>query len=92
MKNTERWTLRLVAVGASVAANCRPCLKTTIEAARQDKIKESDIANALEIGKMVRHCAVTGLDALAASLIDTEPSRSFRSVADGDFRCGPRKE
>lgn len=43
-------TKALIAVGASVAANCRPCLEHHTERARQAGASEDDIAAAAAIG------------------------------------------
>ena len=51
MEGLDRQTARLIAVGASVAANCQPCLETVVAKARQEEIKEKDIVEAIEIGK-----------------------------------------
>ena len=92
MTRLDRRTARLIAVGASVAANCQPCLKTTTAKAGQDGIKDRDIAEAVEIGKMVRHCAASQIDELAASLGFAGEASSFRSTADGERECAPRKK
>jgi AhpD family alkylhydroperoxidase len=58
----------LIAVGASVTANCQPCLEiNTARAARHGATPE-EIADAVEIGRRVRAGAAAKLDALAARL------------------------
>lgn len=44
----------LVAIGASVSANCHPCIKNHVAKAREMKIDEGEIRQAVEIGQMVR--------------------------------------
>ncbi len=92
MNRLDRRTAKLIAVGASVAANCQPCLKTAAAKARQDGIKDEDIAEAIEIGKMVRHCAASQIDELAANLNFSGAASSFESTADGQRGCAPRKK
>ena len=95
MKNLDRRTTRLIAVGASIAANCQPCLKATVEAARQDKIKDDTIIEAIGIGKMVRHCAAAGLDEIAATLAGvrgSEATQSNQGRAASPCARGPRKK
>lgn len=59
----------LIAVGASVTANCQPCLEiNTARAARHGAAPE-EIADAVEIGRKVRSGAAAKLDAFAAGLV-----------------------
>ena len=44
----------LIAIGASVSANCQPCVKYHIGKAREMKIDEAEIRQAVEVGQMVR--------------------------------------
>ena len=67
MKFDER-TVRLIAVGASVAANCQPCLLINATKARETGANEEEIEEALEIGKMVRAGAASKMDKYAADL------------------------
>ena len=41
----------LIAVGASIAANCQACLRSTLTMARESGADELDIAEAIELGK-----------------------------------------
>ncbi len=74
MSHLERRTARLIAVGASVAANCQSCLKMMAAKARQEEIKEKEIVEAVEIGKLVRRCAASQMDEFAASVVVVWPS------------------
>ncbi|MBI5929653.1 MAG: carboxymuconolactone decarboxylase family protein [Chloroflexi bacterium] len=58
-------TLRLIAVGASVTANCQPCLQTNVAKALESGADEQTIMEAIEVGKMVRQGAASKLDELA---------------------------
>ena len=44
----------LVAIGAAIASNCRPCLKTHVERARALGVPDADIARAVATADMVR--------------------------------------
>lgn len=44
----------LVAIGASMAANCQPCLKYHCEAARKAGATAAEISAAMDIGLMVK--------------------------------------
>ena len=44
----------LIAIGASVSANCHPCVKYHVAKAREMNIGEAEIHQAIDVGKMVR--------------------------------------
>lgn len=58
----------LIAVGASVAANCQPCLEYHVGKASESGADRQEIADAIEISKMVRKGAASKMDKFAASL------------------------
>ena len=60
----------LIAIGASVSANCYPCIKYHIAKAHEMKIDESEIRQAVEVGKMVRKGAAGQMDELLKELSD----------------------
>lgn len=72
MKFDER-NVRLIAVGASVAANCQPCLLINATKARENGAVDQEIAEAIEIGKMVRAGAASKMDKYAAKLGESVP-------------------
>ena len=57
-------TKELIAVGASVSANCHPCVKYHTAKAREMKIDEAEIQQAVDVGKMVRKGAAGQMDKL----------------------------
>lgn len=67
MKLDER-TVRLIAVGASVTANCQPCLEFNVNRALAGGVDAQEVAEAIDIGKMVRKGAGARLDEFAGSL------------------------
>ena len=69
MKFDEK-TIRLIAVGGSVAANCQACLLTNAAKAREGGADEQEIAEAIEIGKVVRKGAASKMDKYVANLQD----------------------
>lgn len=77
MKLDDRM-IRLIAVGASVAANCQTCLEANVMKARENGADEQEIAEAIEIGKMVRKGAASKMDKFASGL----GARSM-SITDG---------
>lgn len=60
--------LRLIAIGASIGANCQPCLEHNLRKARQAGAEEAEIAQAIEVGRLVRKGAATKMDQFAADL------------------------
>jgi AhpD family alkylhydroperoxidase len=58
----------LIAVGASVSANCHPCIEYHVTKAREMKIDEAEIQQAVEVGRMVRKGAAGQMDELLEEL------------------------
>lgn len=74
----------LIAVGASITANCQPCLQYHTSEAQKSGVDEQAIMEAIEIGKMVRRGAASKMDKFAASLSQTAaPSKSSSSEEGG---------
>jgi len=61
-------TIRLIAVGASITANCQPCLEANVAKALEDGADKQEIAEAIEVGNMVRRGAASKMDKFATSL------------------------
>jgi AhpD family alkylhydroperoxidase len=74
----------LIAVGASITANCQPCLQYHVKTALENGADEQEIVDAIEIGKMVRKGASSKMDKFAASLNQTVPS----ATGEADEGCG----
>ena len=64
----------LIAVGASVSANCQPCLERAVCMARECGADSQEIAEAIEVGKRVRHGAAAKMDRFALGLNSAAPS------------------
>jgi len=68
----------LVAIGASVAANCQPCLAWHISTAKKIGVDEKDLAMAIEVAKAVRTGATDSMDKFAVTALgkvaDEQPS------------------
>ena len=54
----------LIAIGASVACNCQPCVKYHTSKANELNIEPELIKQAIEVGKMVRKGAADQMDEL----------------------------
>jgi AhpD family alkylhydroperoxidase len=77
--------LRLIALGASICANCQPCLQTNLTKALESGASELEIAQAIWVGRQVRHGAAAGMDQFAASMNQAIPLSE--SLPDGGCSC-----
>lgn len=75
----------LIAVGASITANCQPCLQYHSSEAQKSGADEQEVMEAIEMGKMVRRGAASKMDKFAASLTQpaTPSSKSLSSEGSG---------
>ena len=80
MKLDER-TIRLISVGASIGANCRTCLETSIALALKSGAAEGEIEQAIAAGKEVRKCA-TKMDRLVG-----RPHQAVPTVQETPVSC-----
>jgi AhpD family alkylhydroperoxidase len=58
----------LIAVGASVTANCQPCLQYHVAKAREYGADEEDVAIAIAVAKTVRKGAAVKMDDFASGI------------------------
>ncbi len=70
----DNQTLRLIAVGASITANCQPCLEINVTKALEYGADSQQIAEAIEVGKRVRHGAADKMDKFILNLSHSVPS------------------
>ena len=64
----------LIAIGASIAANCKPWLAYHFKAAREAGAVESEITTAIEIGEMVKRAVDGNTHKFTESLL-SEPQK-----------------
>ncbi len=64
----DKKTLELIAVGASVAACCVPCLEYHVKAAREAGASHAELATAVKMGKKVRQVPMDKVDEKAVEL------------------------
>ena len=75
----------LIAIGASVTANCHPCIKYHLSKGQELGLSEQEITQAVAVGKMVRKGAAGEMDKLLTEIvpgIQTAPGASEKG-------CGP---
>lgn len=58
-------TRELVAIGAAVVANCRPCLDYHAQEARKAGVSNGEMADAAAIARMVRKAVAENMDEYA---------------------------
>jgi len=61
----------LVAVGASITANCQPCLQYHADKARKEGATPQEIEAAIGVGKQVRKGASAKMDEFSTGLKET---------------------
>ncbi len=84
--NLDNRTLALIAVGASVSANCQPCLERNVKAALKCGASTQQIAEAIEIGKRVRQGTASKMDKFIMGLCE---SASVSGIgAEAGCSCG----
>ena len=66
-------TRELIAIGASVTANCVPCLKYHYKEARQTGASDDEIREAIGVGRLVRKGAAVKWDDEAGTLFNMKP-------------------
>jgi len=77
-------TRELIAIGASVAANCQACLQYHFGKTRENGVELQEIAEAIEIGRMVGKGASASMKKFASTLA-ASPATPSNSMQPG---CG----
>lgn len=73
----------LIAVGASVAANCQACLEFHVGKALEAGVSQDEIVAAVEVGRKVRSGAAAKMDKFAPSVIKGTPVKLAASEGCG---------
>lgn len=68
----DKRTVELIALGASVAVNCQPCLQFHINEALKVGITELEIKEAIQVGRTVRKGAAHKMDQFVSTMIEDE--------------------
>jgi AhpD family alkylhydroperoxidase len=96
----ENKTKLLIAVGASVTANCQPCLKTAVTEAQSAGVDEKEILEAIAIGRVVRKGSFGKMDKFASTLTGKDfasssdecpfgsTEKDVKEWVDQDDKCG----
>lgn len=62
-------TKELVAIGASVTANCKPCIEYHVAKARDNGANDQEITEAIDIARMVRKGATSQMDEFTETVL-----------------------
>ncbi len=81
----DNHTKALIAVGASIAANCQPCLKNTAGMAQEAGADLEEIALAIEIGRQVRKGAAANMEEYITCLCHETQTQS--GVSESSCSC-----
>lgn len=80
-------TTELIAIGASVAANCQACLQYHVDKARENEVAPEEIAEAIEVGRAVGRGAASGMKRFVSTL--TAASSSAAAPIPQGCGCPP---
>lgn len=70
----------LVAIAASVAANCEPCFKHHYDQARRLGVSEADMTAAVNMAELIKKAPARKMSELSNRLLGIEPSESLIAV------------
>ena len=73
----------LIALGASVAANCPSCVEYHGRKAVDSSVDPDEVAQAIEIGRTVRKGAAANVDRVTAGLLQKDASRASGTATPG---------
>jgi AhpD family alkylhydroperoxidase len=82
----ENHILALIAVGASVSANCQPCLERNVKTALKCGANTGQISEAIDIGRRVRQGAASKMDDFVIRL--EHPAEPLAVSAESGCGCG----
>ena len=74
----------LIAVGASITANCQPCLQIHAEKAAGYGARPEEVAAAIEIGNRVRKGAAAKMDEVSSALKNKDAQIAAGVVMEGN--------
>ncbi len=82
-------TKELIAIGASFAANCQPCLTFHVDKARNLGIGDDEIDEAIAVGRMIQKGAISAMNKFAENVIvgsENKPSACCNSIVNNCCR------
>ncbi len=79
-------TKELIAVGASVTANCQPCLEYHVGKARENGACDKEISQAIAVGRTVRKGALGKMDRFISAVLEGGPADAEAAKEDDGCR------
>ncbi len=58
----------LIAIGASITANCQPCFKYHVDKAKESGADEQEILEAIDVAKMIQKGAESQMEQLVSTV------------------------
>ncbi len=80
-------TKELIAIGASLAAHCQPCLNFHVDKARKLGIVEDEIDEAIAVGRMIQKGAMLAMDRFVGSVIESPENEPFPCCDNNAGNC-----
>ncbi len=77
----------LIAIGASVTANCQPCVEYHVGKARENGAEQEEIAEAIAVGKIVRKGAMGKMDRFLSATLSDTPADADKASGDDNSQC-----
>ena len=90
MSELDRREREFVALGASLASNCVPCIEYHILAARKAGISDTQIREAVELADSVRRVPSQQVLSKADALLESAPRTDGCGPADSSSDCDCR--
>jgi len=78
-------TKALIGIGASITANCEPCVQRHVNLARESGVNEQEIAEAIALGQMIRKGIAGKMDKFISQMGSSVP---IASGSDSGSCCG----
>ncbi|NLF38911.1 carboxymuconolactone decarboxylase family protein [bacterium] len=86
----NKQTKELIAVGASIAGHCQPCLAYHTVKAKEAGLTEAEIREAMEVGRMVEQGAMSAMREFSKTVFGT-PAESAAGCCPGAAAPGTKK-
>jgi AhpD family alkylhydroperoxidase len=80
-------TKELVAIGASFAAHCQPCVTFHLNRARELGIGDDEIKEAISVGRMIQNGAMSAITRFVESISDSSENKSSTPLEEDVSSC-----
>lgn len=80
-------TEELIAIGASIAGHCQPCLSYHVNKAKELGIEEEEVRQAIAAGHMVEQGAASAMRKFAERVLDAPAEDIPACCPDGSSHC-----